>query len=65
MTENLRELAESFMGATPDGVLASKILKNVPEIKRALATNGEYVLRDECGNEYHIRSSNGHQATTK
>ena len=65
MTEHLPELAESFVEATPDGVMASKILKNASEIKRALATTGEYVLRDECGNEYHITSNNGHEATTK
>jgi hypothetical protein len=65
MTENLSKLAESFVEATPDGLLASKILKNAPEIKRALATTGEYVLRDECGIEYHITSNNGHGASTK
>jgi hypothetical protein len=65
MTENLSKLAESFVEATPDGVMASKILKNAPEIKQALATTGEYVLSDEFGNEYHITSNNGHEATTK
>jgi hypothetical protein len=65
MTENLSKLAESFVEATPDGLLASKILKNAPEIKLALATTGEYVLRDEFGNEYHITSNNGHGAATK
>ena len=65
MTENLSKLAESFVEATPDGLLASKILKNAPEIKRALATTGEYVLSDEFGNEYHITSNNGHEARTK
>jgi hypothetical protein len=65
MTENLSKLAESFVEATPDGLLASKIVKNAPEIKQALATTGEYVLRDECGNEYHITPNNGHGPTTK
>jgi hypothetical protein len=65
MTENLSKLAESFVEATPDGLLVSKILKNAPEIKRALATTGEYVLRDECGIEYHITSNNEHGASTK
>jgi len=65
MTENLSKLAEFFVEATPDGLLASKILKNAPEIKRALATTGEYVLSDEFGNEYHITSNNGHGASTK
>jgi hypothetical protein len=65
MTENLSKLAESFVEATPDGLLASKILENAPEIKQALATTGEYVLRDECGNEYHITSNKSHEATTK
>ena len=66
MTENLSKLAESFVEATPDGLLASKLLKNVPEIKQALATTGEYVLRDdECGIEYHITSNNGHVPSTK
>ena len=65
MTENLSKLAESFVEATPDGLLASKILKNAPEIKQALATTGEYVLRDECGIEYHITSNNGHVPSTK
>jgi hypothetical protein len=65
MTENLSKLAESFVEATPDGLLASKILKDAPKIKQALATTGEYVLRDECGNEYHITSNNGHGAPTK
>jgi len=61
MTENLRKLAESFAEAAPDGALASEILKNAPEIRRALATTGEYVLTDESGNEYHIKSKNGHE----
>jgi hypothetical protein len=65
MTENLSKLAESFVEATPDGLLVSKILKNAPEIKQALATTGEYVLRDECGNEYHITLNNGRGPTTK
>ncbi len=65
MTENLSKLAEAFLEATPDGLLASKILKYAPEIKQALATTGEYVLRDECGMEYHITSNNGHGASTK
>ena len=65
MTENLSKLAESFVEATPDGLLASRILKNAPEIKQALATAGEYVLRDECGVEYHITSNNGHGPTAK
>jgi hypothetical protein len=65
MTENLSKLAESFVEATPDGLLASKIVKNAPEIKQALATTGEYVLSDECGNEYHITPNNGHGPTTK
>jgi hypothetical protein len=65
MTENLSKLAESFVEATPDGLLARKILKNAPEIKLALATTGEYVLSDEFGNEYHITSSNGHGPSTK
>jgi hypothetical protein len=65
MTENLRELAESFEEATPDGILASKILKCAPAIKQALATTGEYILRDDSGNEYHIKSRNGLPATSK
>ncbi|MGH9741052.1 MAG: hypothetical protein ACRD51_01740 [Candidatus Acidiferrum sp.] len=65
MTENLRKLAESLAEATPDGALASEVLKNAPEIRRALATKGEYVLRDQSGNEYHIKSTNGHETTAK
>lgn len=65
MTENLRELAESLAEAAPDGALASKIRKNVPEIRNALATKGEYVLTDQSGNEYHIKSTNGHESNTK
>jgi hypothetical protein len=65
MTENLRKLAESFAEAAPDGALASKILKNAREIKQALATTGEYVLTDQSGTEYHIKSTNGHGTAQK
>ncbi|HEY2546325.1 MAG TPA: hypothetical protein VGI46_09685 [Candidatus Acidoferrum sp.] len=65
MTENLRKLAESFAEAAPDGALASRILKNAPAIRLALATTGEYVLTDQNGNEYHITSRNGHKTTAK
>ncbi len=65
MTESLRKLAESLEDAAPDSRLEKEVLKNASTIRATLEATGEYVLKDEMGDSYHITLKNGHIQLSK